>query len=576
MKVLARSSALVLAVALTTAVAYSQTVVAERHWGTVGTDYFLGPRSDGTDLLLRGGTTRRGTGADVILLKVTTSGAFVWGKMWSLGLDDAIDGLALDSTGNAYLAGRTESLGSAEDAFLLSYAPNGMLLWQKAWGGPQLDSVCGVAVDSAGDVYAGGGTGTHALNGGDALLLKYRSNGTFVWAKTWDAGPGDSFNAIRFVPGPNGGSIYGAGNTINLQPPFTGVDVLLIKYDTSGAMQWARSWGGPGKDDAFGLSVNETGDVYVWGGTDSGAGGQIDMVVVKWDAQGVKQWELTWGGAGDDEAEWVYPVAGGGSFYLIGSTPQCSGTGTDVLIAFFDELPAAPPQLKWARVWGGAQDDILLEVHVEGNRLYAGGLTETCLGAMQQPCAGLIAHPNLGINLVQTQTGTPLLGALVDPSGADLPLGDAGCSMGPDADAVLVTLEVPLGHGYGCGPTQPNSTGLPGVLLVTGSPMVAMNDVVLTATQLPSGQFGYFLTSMTQGFFNPMGSSGYICLGGDIGRYNGNVGQGPSFSLQIDLTNMPVNPPVAVQPGETWGFQAWYRDVGNTNNFTDAVAVTFE
>ena len=35
-------------------------------------------------------------------------------------------------------------------------------------------------------------------------------------------------------------------------------------------------------------------------------------------------------------------------------------------------------------------------------------------------------------------------------------------------------------------------------------------------------------------------------------------------------------PPVAVQPGDTWNFQAWYRDIGNTNNFTDAVAVTFE
>lgn len=29
------------------------------------------------------------------------------------------------------------------------------------------------------------------------------------------------------------------------------------------------------------------------------------------------------------------------------------------------------------------------------------------------------------------------------------------------------------------------------------------------------------------------------------------------------------------QPGETWSFQAWYRDVSNTNNFTDAVSITF-
>ncbi len=75
--------------------------------------------------------------------------------------------------------------------------------------------------------------------------------------------------------------------------------------------------------------------------------------------------------------------------------------------------------------------------------------------------------------------------------------------------------------------------------------------------------------------FTPPGSSGVICLGTNIGRYNGNVGQGPSFSLQVDLTAMPVNPPVAVQPGDSWNFQCWYRDIGNTNNFTDAVSVTF-
>ena len=76
----------------------------------------------------------------------------------------------------------------------------------------------------------------------------------------------------------------------------------------------------------------------------------------------------------------------------------------------------------------------------------------------------------------------------------------------------------------------------------------------------------------------PPGSQGLVCLGGDIGRYNqpSNVGEGPTFSIQLDLTSMPVNPPQAALPGDTWNFQAWYMDVGGTNNFTDAVAVTFQ
>ena len=32
---------------------------------------------------------------------------------------------------------------------------------------------------------------------------------------------------------------------------------------------------------------------------------------------------------------------------------------------------------------------------------------------------------------------------------------------------------------------------------------------------------------------------------------------------------------VAVQPGDTYNFQCWYRDIGNTNNFTDGVSILF-
>jgi hypothetical protein len=130
-----------------------------------------------------------------------------------------------------------------------------------------------------------------------------------------------------------------------------------------------------------------------------------------------------------------------------------------------------------------------------------------------------------------------------------------------------------IGTSY-CTPAISNSTGMPGVISADGSVSVAANNVTLTADQLPVN-FGYFLTSQTQGLFNPPNSNGFICILGSIGRYNGNVGTGPSFSLQIDLTTIPVNPPVAVAPGETWNFQCWYRDVGNTNNFTDAVEILF-
>ena len=84
---------------------------------------------------------------------------------------------------------------------------------------------------------------------------------------------------------------------------------------------------------------------------------------------------------------------------------------------------------------------------------------------------------------------------------------------------------------------------------------------------------------------NPGGSEGILCLGGAIGRYVGpgqivNSGATGEVSLALDLTQTPQPTGfVSVQPGETWNFQAWYRDaVGGTatSNFTDGLEVQFQ
>ena len=110
------------------------------------------------------------------------------------------------------------------------------------------------------------------------------------------------------------------------------------------------------------------------------------------------------------------------------------------------------------------------------------------------------------------------------------------------------------------------------------------NSVTLTASLMAPNQVGYFLNSMTQGFV-PFagGSQGNLCLAGAIGRYrrSGEIlgtGAGGTFSLILDLTDTPQpTGPVSVMAGETWNFQAWFRDndPGPTSNFTDAVSVTF-
>ncbi len=141
-----------------------------------------------------------------------------------------------------------------------------------------------------------------------------------------------------------------------------------------------------------------------------------------------------------------------------------------------------------------------------------------------------------------------------------------------------------LGMNY-CMPVV-NSTGAAGAMSASGSSLVASNNVTLMAGDLPANAFGFFITSQTQSFvMNPGGSSGNLCLGGAIGRYVGagqiqNSGAAGAISLALDLTMTPQPTGfVSVLPGETWNYQAWFRDTspaGPTSNFTDGLQIDFQ
>ena len=133
-----------------------------------------------------------------------------------------------------------------------------------------------------------------------------------------------------------------------------------------------------------------------------------------------------------------------------------------------------------------------------------------------------------------------------------------------------------------CGPSSPNSTGAGALLSATGSELVQDDDVTLVASGLPSGSFGYFLNSRTQGATQPAGSQGTLCVDGQVGRFDAmifNSGATGTGSLAVDLTSMPTpSGAVPVAPGDTWNFTCWYRDAnpGATSNFTDAISITFQ
>jgi len=233
-------------------------------------------------------------------------------------------------------------------------------------------------------------------------------------------------------------------------------------------------------------------------------------------------------------------------------------------------------------------DDATGTWSVEALSRARGNLAATSVGTSVLFAGGTIAFPSVSddVDLYDALTGAWSTASL-----GQRRTGLAGASVGHEAlfggglisclatcvhSDLVDRFEDRLGTSF-CSPAVPNSTGSPARVWAGGTG-AAGGTMALVARELPPGQPGYFLTSRTPGLFMPPSSAGFLCLSGDIGRFNqpAHVGQGPTFGIQVDLAAVPQPAGfVAVQPGETWNFQCWYRDAGNGNNFTDAVSVAF-
>ena len=133
-----------------------------------------------------------------------------------------------------------------------------------------------------------------------------------------------------------------------------------------------------------------------------------------------------------------------------------------------------------------------------------------------------------------------------------------------------------------CSPAVPNSTGKPASLHATGSSNVSDQDLELATINLPHQQFGYYLCSQATAVVpNPGGSMGILCLGGQIGRFAAQVastGNTGHLAIDVNMAQLPVGAGVAIQPGDSWTFQLWYRDAAPTptSNFSDVISIGFQ
>jgi hypothetical protein len=228
--------------------------------------------------------------------------------------------------------------------------------------------------------YIGIVTATSTGSGTTAL---YYSAGIQVggWARNWSIGQGrgavvDGSNNVYVTGYYAGPADFDPGTKLDIHSSYGFTDIFLSKFDSSGNLQWARTWGGIGQDYVTGIMVDEAGNVYVTGhfqGTvdfDPGSaidnhtsnGESVDIFLSKFDSNGNYQWNRTWGGDNYDYGNDLI-LDGSGNLFVtgryFGPVDFDPGSGIDVHDgegAFLSKFDSSG-NYQWARTWGGSNYD---------------------------------------------------------------------------------------------------------------------------------------------------------------------------------------------------------------------------
>lgn len=307
-------------------------------------------------------------------------------------------------------------VGSYDHAYPVLIDP---LLQATYVGGSGDDGPQTFALGPGGDVYVAGNTdstnfpgtagGAQTGNGGgaDAFVVRINSSLTAILRATYLGGSGMDQAFGLTVDG--AGNVYVAGSTASTDFPATagaafttfrgGASdgfVARLSGDLSSLMA-ATFLGGSGHDSAEQLTVDNGGNVYVSGDTDSAifpataggaqsaySGASLDGFVARLNANLSSLTQATYlGGNGADRALWL-ALDGSGSLYVTGDTTStdfpgvtggAQGTNGGAHDAYVARLNTALTSLVQSTYVGGSADDFARNIVVNGSGIYIAGTT---------------------------------------------------------------------------------------------------------------------------------------------------------------------------------------------------------
>jgi len=242
----------------------------------------------------------------------------------------------LTSDGGYIVGGMTNSFGSgSDDVYLVKLDVSGDTMWTRAVGTGGSETGAWLEQTNDNGYIITGTNGSMYLNKVDAA-------GTSVWAKSYGGSAPDEGTLVQQTPD-NGYIVTGYTSSSGAGA----IDVLLIKTNSNGDTTWTRTLGGTGNDFAYSLDQTSDGGYVVCGQTMSFGAGGSDVYLMKVNSSGVLQWSKTYGGTGNDEGRSVGETSDGG--FIITGTTSSFGSGGDEIYTIKTDGAGV---VQWSKTYG--------------------------------------------------------------------------------------------------------------------------------------------------------------------------------------------------------------------------------
>lgn len=204
-------------------------------------------------------------GGDYWAIKLDASGTKQWSRYYGGTFTDTPNDIIQTPDEGYILVGFSDSndvdisnnLGTY-DFWIIKISKTGDLIWEKSYGGSQIDEAWGITNSVDGNYIIVGNTRSDDLQvsknkgAADLWLIKINDNGELIWEKSIG---GSSFDVGRSISKTHDNGFIISGNSRSLDGDTTNNkgqnDAWIIKIDANANILWQKTVGGSGIDLAY-------------------------------------------------------------------------------------------------------------------------------------------------------------------------------------------------------------------------------------------------------------------------------------------------------------------------------------